>query len=145
MKNSAYTEESGQVALEVNQQQDNDFQLPPPPPYSIQPTSIPHFGPSNAYVSNIPIPNSTLNLFNETLNNHETFILAPMGRVGFGTRNIVVQLQNTAQQPIMSIMTIPGQNISTGHNDHSIRIGSVVQMTNASGQILLTARETGQV
>lgn len=158
MKNSAYTEESGQAAVEVNQRQDISFQQPvQPPPYSsipnfgqtsvphFGPTSIPHFAPSNAYALNIPNPNSALNLFNETLNNMETFILAPMGRFGFATRTIIVQLQNAAQQPIMSIMTVPGQNVSNGHhNHHSVRVGSVIQMTNTSGQVLLTAKEVGQ-
>ncbi|XP_037033439.1 uncharacterized protein LOC119072354 [Bradysia coprophila] len=141
MKNTAYTGESDEVAIEMNQQQEIDFRLPPP--YSVEPTSIPNFEPSSAFGSTVP--NSTLNLFNETLNDKERFILAPMGRVGFASRNIVVQLQNAAQQPIMSIMTVPGRSISTGTgNDDSIRVGSVIQMINTSGQVLLTAKENGQ-
>lgn len=140
MKNSAYTGESGHVPIEMNQRHEIGFQLPPP--YSMEPPSFSNFAPGNSFGSNVP--SSTLNLFNETLNNQEQFILAPMGRFAVTTRTIIVQLQNTAQQPIMSIMTVPGQNISTG-NDHSIRIGSVIQMTNTSGQVLLTAKEIGQV
>ncbi|KAG4074088.1 hypothetical protein HA402_014293 [Bradysia odoriphaga] len=141
MKNTAHTGESDEVAIEMNQQQEIGFRLPPP--YSLEPTSTPNFGPTSTFGSTVP--NSTLNLFNEILNDKERFILAPMGRVGFATRTIVVQLQNAAQQPIMSIMTLPGRSISTGaDNDNSVRVGSVIQMINTSGQVLLTAKENGQ-
>lgn len=143
MKNTADLGESGQMTSEMTQQQEIGFRLPPP--YSVEHTVFPTYGPPSAFdASNSS--NATLNLFNQTLGNNERFIFAPMGRLGFTTRTIIVQLRDTAQRPLMSIMTLPGQNISTGgNNGNSIRLGSVIQMTNTSGQTLLTARENGQV
>lgn len=144
MKNSADLGESGQMTSQMTQQQEIGYQ--PPPPYSVEHTMLPNWAPSTGFDGSNNGFNATLNSFNQTLGSNERFILAPMGRIGFTSRTIIVQLRDTAQRPLMSIMTVPGQNISTGGNhDHSIRVGSVIQMTNTSGQTLLTARENGQV
>lgn len=140
MKNTVDSVESGQMTSQMTQQQAQQpeigFHLPPP--YSAEQILFPNWAPNGS--------NATLNLFNQALGNNERFIFAPIGRFGFATRTIIVQLQDTARRPLLSIMTVPGQNISTGHNNHnSIRVGSVMQITNQSGQTLLTARENGQV
>ncbi len=142
MKNFGDSGESGQMTIEMNHhqqtQQEIGFNLPPP--YTIDNVMYPNvFGANSA-------SNATLNMFNQTLGSNETFLLAPIGRVGLTTRTIIVQLQDTTQRPLMSIMTVPGQNISTGPgHENSIRVGSIIQMANTSGQTLLTARENGQV
>lgn len=145
MKNTADLGESGQMTsqMEMTQQPDMGFRLPPP--YTVDHAVYPTWGANNGF--NGPNgSNATLNLFHQALGNNETFVLAPIGRLGITTRTIIVQLRDTAQRPLMSIMTTPGQNISRGRShDNSIRVGSVIQMTNASGQTLLTARENGEV
>ncbi|XP_037033989.1 uncharacterized protein LOC119072796 [Bradysia coprophila] len=133
------TEGSEHGVTGVNQQQEIGSQLPPP--YSTDP-SVSDFLPISYYDPNVP--NSTLNVFEETLNNEDRFQLTPMGRVN-STGNIFVQFQNTAQQPIMSSKTVPPvQNISTGMDD-SARAGHVIQITNtSSGQLLMTGKRTGE-
>lgn len=136
------SESSGHMTIEMNQQQEMGYHLPPP--YSIEQAMYPNFGINNTFGPNGTNP--TLNLFNQTLGNNERFVFAPIGRLGFTTRTIIVQLRDTSQRPLMSVMTVPGQNISTGgRNDNSIRVGSVIRMANTTGQTLLTARENGQV
>lgn len=140
MKNTDDSGESGQMSSQMTQPQEIGFQQPPP--YSVEPAVFPNWIPNTGPNGS----NATLNLFNQTLGSNERFIFAPIGRLNFSTRTIIVQLRDTAQRPLMSIMTLPGQHISTGgSNDNSIRVGSVIQMTNTSGQTLLTARENGQV
>jgi len=133
------TRDSGQIPIVANQRHEIDFQQPPP--YSVEPF-IPEFVPGRYFDSNVP--NSTLNSFNETLCNEDTFRLAPMGRLDL-TGNVFVQLQNSAHQPIMSIKAVPPvQNISTG-NEHSVRVGPLIQITNTMGQILITGKQIGEV
>lgn len=152
MKNNPEFGESVQMA----QQPEIGFQLPPP--YSVENTGniynannsnqtdvqilYPHWPPINSSGSS----GAFLNLFNQSLGNNERFTFSPMGRVGFMTRTIIVQIRDNAQRPLLSVMTLPGRNVSTGGgNDNNIRIGSVIQMTNTTGQILLNATENGQV
>ncbi|KAJ6647130.1 hypothetical protein Bhyg_02350 [Pseudolycoriella hygida] len=135
MKNNVESGESAQMS----QQQEIGFQQPPPyQEYS----SYPNWAPNNGFNNT---NNSTLDLFSQALGSNESFILAPIGRFGFTTRTIIVQLQDISQRPLLSIMTLPGQNVPTGgHNGGSIRIGSVINMNNSFGQTLLTAKENGQ-
>lgn len=142
MKNTIESGESGQMAIQMNRQQEIGFHLPPP--YTVEQNQYPIFGGDSAFGLNGSNP--TLNSFDQALGNNERFLLAPIGRLGLTTRTIIVQLQDTCQRPLMSIMTVPGQNISTGGgNNNTIRIGSVIRMASTTGQTLLTARETGQV
>lgn len=150
MKNSSELGEGGQM---TQQEQEIGFQQPPP--YSVINAAI-VYNPNNPGLSiahsnwipnNVNVFNGTsLDLLNQTLGSNERFTLSPVGRLGFTTRTIIVQIRDATQRPLISIMTIPGRNISRGAgNDHSIRIGAVIQMSNSSGQILLTGTENGQV
>lgn len=150
MKNSAELGESVQMTQQqIGFQPPEQFQQPPPYSvdnivYNTDNSSVPvypNWAPNNASVSS----GSALNLFNQTLGSNERFILSPIGRFGCMTRTIIVQIRDAAQRPLISVMTIPGRNVSSSDNGNSVRIGSVIQMTNSSGQTILTATENGQV
>lgn len=76
-------------------------------------------------------PNTTLNLFNETLGSNESFILTQS--VCIGSSEIRCTLRDAAQRPLLTIMTIRQRTYSR----HSLT-GGFTNMTNTSGQILLT-------
>lgn len=147
MKNTADFGESGQMTSQMTHQlaQQPEIGFQQPPPYTIEHAFYPNWGPNSGFGGS-NASNATLNLLNQAIGSNESFILAPIGRLGFTTRTIIVQLQDSAQRPLMSIMTVPGQNVSTGgNNNSSIRLGSVIQMANTNGQTLLTGRENGEV
>lgn len=82
--------------------------------------------------------NATLDLFNQTLGNNNKFRLASVGLLGLTNRWVDVQLRDTAQRPLMTIMKAPGQSIPGGRHTRAV---IVVQMVDTSGQILLMARD----
>jgi len=156
MKNSTEFGTSGQIPQQQQAQQQHTIEFQPlPPPYTVENTGT-AYNPTNWPAGHAVYPNwipntatasiaSNLNLLNQTLGNEERFTLSPTGRFGFTTRTVVVQMRDSAQRPLVSIMILAGRNISTGgYNNDSIRIGSVIQMNNSYGQTLLTGAENGQ-
>lgn len=86
--------------------------------------------------------NATLDLFNQTLGNNNILRLASVGRLGLTTCWVDVQLRDTSQRPLMTVMMAPGQSIHGGGHSPSI---TVLQMVDTSGQILLMARSVSGV
>lgn len=75
--------------------------------------------------------NATLNLLNQTLGNNEQYILTQNKNVG--SEKMIVQLRDTAYNPLMSIMVVR-QPI----DDDSKRRNFKIVMSNTSGATLLT-------
>lgn len=86
--------------------------------------------------------NANLDLFNQTLGNNNIFRLASVGRLDLSTCYVDVQLRDTAQRPLMTIMKAPGQSIPGGTHSPSV---TVLQMVDTSGQILLMSRSVAEV
>lgn len=149
MKSS--NEENGQMP----QEQGNEYESPPPYTFDNVPTvynnnsNVPTALPVNPNwtqnISNV-FNHTSLDLLNQTLGNNERFTLFSTGQLGCMNRTAIVQIRDPAQRPILSVMTISGRNIPTArNNDNTIRIGSVIQITNSAGQTLLNGNESGQV
>lgn len=84
--------------------------------------------------------NTNLHLFEQTLGNNESFFLTQIGRLDL-RKTFIAHIKNNAQRIIFIVTFIPGEIIPHRQNSHMLRhTETVIQMTTASGQVLLTVR-----
>lgn len=104
----------------------------------------------NIAVSGESVPNAfsaILNLFDQTLDNNEKFVFTQIGLVDSTTttddvKSFIVHIRDHAQRILLTITRIADRRILGGQQRHHVEVVTVVtQMVNASGEVVLTAKD----